>query len=129
MEMVVSFPDKARVNAQFGSFTVETDQPQPDGDGAAPTPFELFLASMATCAGIYIVGFCKSRGISTEGMKLIQKVDRDPTTKMATKVRQEILLPPDFPSQYTSAVIRAAEGCLVKKHLEHPPEFEVVTKQ
>jgi len=127
MEMIVNFPGGARVNAQFGSFTVETDQPQPGGEGAAPTPFELFLASMGTCAGIYIIGFCKMRGIPTDGIKLVQTVERDPATKMVTKLKQVIQLPPDFPSQYVSAVIRAAEGCLVKKHLEHPPAFEVVT--
>ncbi len=127
MEMVVSFPGGARVNAQFESFTVETDQPRPGGEGAAPTPFQLFFASMATCAGAYIAGFCQKRGIPTEGIKLIQTLDRDPATKMVTKVKQVIQLPPDFPSQYTSAVMKAAEGCLVKKHLEHPPAFEVVT--
>jgi ribosomal protein S12 methylthiotransferase accessory factor len=67
------------------------------------------------------------RGISAEGIRLSQTVEQDPKTKMVLKVRQEIQLPPDFPSQYTSAVVRAAESCLVKKHLEHPPEFDIVT--
>lgn len=128
MEIIVNFPGGNRVNAQFGSFTVETDQPGPGGGkGAAPTPFEVFLSSLATCAGFYVLGFCKMRGIPAEGIRLTQKVDRDPETKMVSKVRQEIQLPPDFPKQYTSAVIRAAESCLVKKHLEHPPAFEIVT--
>jgi putative redox protein len=128
MEIIVNFPGGNRVNAQLGSFTVETDQPKPaGGEGAAPTPFEVFLASLATCAGFYVLGFCKMRGIPAEGIRLIQKVDRDPETKMVIKVRQEIQLPPDFPNQYASAVVRAAESCLVKKHLEHPPAFEIVT--
>jgi ribosomal protein S12 methylthiotransferase accessory factor len=67
------------------------------------------------------------RGIPADGIRLVQKVERDPKTKMASKVRLEIQLPPEFPEQYTSAVIRAAESCLVKKHLEHPPSFEIVT--
>jgi ribosomal protein S12 methylthiotransferase accessory factor len=128
MEIIVSFPGGNRVNAQWGSFAVETDQPKPaGGDGAAPTPFEVFLASLATCAGFYVLGFCKMRGIPAEGIRLTQTVDRDPQTKMVSTVRQEILLPSNFPKQYTSAVIRAAESCLVKKHLEHPPAFEIVT--
>jgi ribosomal protein S12 methylthiotransferase accessory factor len=128
MEMMVDFPGALRVNAHFGSFTVATDQPKPGGgEGTAPTPFEMFLASLATCAGIYVLGFCKMRGIPPEGIRLIQKVDRSPETKLATKVRLEIQLPPSFPKQYTSAVIRAAESCLVKKHLENPPSFEIVT--
>jgi putative redox protein len=130
MEMIVDFPGGARVNAHFGSFTVETDQPQSSGgDGSAPSPFDLFLASLATCAGIYVLGFCKSRQIPSDGIRLIQKVERNAETKMAAKIRLEIQLPPDFPKQYASAVVRVAESCLVKKHLEHPPVFEVVTTE
>jgi putative redox protein len=117
------------VDAHFGSFTVRTDQPQVGGgEGGAPTPFELFLASLATCAGIYVLGFCKMRGIPTEGIQLIQTAERD-QNKMATRIRLEIQLPEGFPDQYTAAVVRAAEGCLVKKHLENPPAFEVVAKK
>jgi len=128
VEMTVDFPGGSCVHAHFGPFTVESDQPKSNGgEGAAPTPFQLFLASLATCAGYYVLGFCKMRGIPTEGIRLTQKIESDPATKMVSKVRVEIQLPPDFPKQYSSAVIRAAESCLVKKHLEKPPSFEVVT--
>lgn len=126
MDMTVEFPGGVRVDARFGSFTVRTDQPAPSGEGSAPTPFELFLASLATCAGFYVMGFCKARGISAEGIKLVQKTERDPKTKMAQKVAIEIELPAGFPEQYRAAVVKAAESCLVKKHLEQPPAFEVV---
>ncbi len=126
--MMVDFPGGARVNAHFGSFTVESDQPKPNGgEGAAPTPFELFLASLATCAGFYVLGYCRTRGISPEGIRLVQKLERDAVSKMVKKIRLEIHLPPEFPAKYSSAVIRAAESCLVKKHLENPPAFEIVT--
>ena len=116
MEMTVDFPGGARVNAHFGSFTVETDQPSSNGsEGTAPTPFEVFLASLATCSGIYVLGFCKTRGIPFEGIRL------------PSKIRLEIQLPQSFPRQYASALVRAAESCLVKKTLENPPAFEVVT--
>jgi len=116
------------VNAHFGPFTVETDQPRSSGaEGTAPTPFEVFLASLATCAGIYVLGFCQRRGIPYEGIRLVQKVERDALTKLPAKIRLEIQLPQSFPRQYVSAVIRAAESCLVKKTLENPPSFEVVT--
>ena len=128
MEITVNFPGGARVDAHFGSFTVATDQPTTlGGENSAPTPFELFLASLATCAGVYVQGFCKKRGIPSEGIRLIQKAERDPDTKMATKISLDIQLPAGFPEQYVPAVIRAAETCLVKKHLEKPPAFEVKT--
>jgi len=126
MDISVDFPGGARVDARFGSFIVRTDQPKAEGgEDAAPTPFELFLGSLATCAGYYVIGFCKARNISIEGIRLIQKDERSSTTKMVERILIEIQLPQGFPKEYESAVIRAAEKCLVKKHLEHPPSFAI----
>lgn len=128
MEMTVDFPGGTRVDAHFGSFVVSTDQPAGNGgQDTAPSPFELFLASLATCAGFYVLGFCKMRGIPSEGIRLVQKLERNPSTKMVGKVIVEIQLPEGFPQQYASAVVRAAESCMVKKHLENPPVFEINT--
>ncbi|MBN1567470.1 MAG: OsmC family protein [Acidobacteria bacterium] len=128
MEIAVNFPGGARVDARFGSFTVSTDQSVAlGGEESAPAPFDLFLASLATCAGAYVQGFCKMRGISTKDIKLIQKVERDPKTRMISKVFLDIQLPEDFPQHYVPAVIRAAESCLVKKHLGTIAAFEAST--
>ena len=126
MEIVVDFPGGSRVNAQIGSHTVKTDQPNENGgENTAPSPFEMFLGSLATCAGFYVLGFCKMRNIPSAGIRLIQKMERNPETKMVARIVQEIQLPPEFPKQYISAVQRAAGSCTVKKHLEQPPEFEI----
>jgi putative redox protein len=128
MEIAVDFPGGLRVDAHFGSFVVGTDQPvKSGGEGSLPAPFELFLASLATCAGFYVLGFCKARQIATDGIRLIQKVETNPVTKLISKVLLEIQLPQEFPQHYESAVIRAAESCLVKKTVENPPVFEVTT--
>ena len=126
MEMVISFPGGKRVDAAFDGYVVKTDQPpQGGGDGSAPTPFSLFLASMGTCAGIYVLGFCQQRGLPTEGIYLRQSVDFDPATHMVSQVNLTIELPADFPEKYTSALVRAAQLCAVKKHLENPPVINV----
>jgi ribosomal protein S12 methylthiotransferase accessory factor len=129
MEMIIDFPAGAKVDAHFGSFTVQTDQPPPSGEASAPTPFELFLASLGTCAGIYVVGFCRKRGIPTEGIRIIQRSHANPETGMVEKVDLEIQVPPSFPREYYSALVRSAELCKVKKTLEQPPQFEVVAKE
>ncbi len=127
MEIVVDFPGGARVDAHFGDFTVRTDQPFPSGEGSAPTPFATFLASIGTCAGIYVLGFCRQRGIPTEGLHLTERLEVDRSTGMVTKVLLDIQVPPSFPAKYKDAVIRSAEQCAVKKHFEHPPKFEIST--
>jgi ribosomal protein S12 methylthiotransferase accessory factor len=129
MEMLVDFPGGARVDAHFGPYTVKTDQPvMGGGSGSAPTPFALFLASMATCAGIYVLGFCQQRGLPTDGIRIIQRDLRNPATGMVGKVEMEIQVPPTFPEKYYSSLVRSAELCAVKKHLENPPDFDIVTK-
>lgn len=128
MDMLIDFPGGARVDAHFGEFTVKTDQsPAGGGESSAPAPFDYFLASLGTCAGIYILGFCRSRGIPTDNVRLHQREQVDPLTHLVTQVTFEIELPADFPERYKSAVIRAADQCKVKKHLEHPPAFEIYT--
>lgn len=124
MEMVIDFPGGARVDAHFGPFTVRTDQPP---SATAPTPFATFLASIGTCAGIYVLGFCQQRGLPTENMRIIQRMYSNPFTGMVQKIDLEIQLPPDFPDKYRDAVVRAAELCAVKKHFEQPPIFEITT--
>jgi len=128
MEMEITFPGGARVDANFGGMTVKTDQPvQGGGQGSAPTPFATFLASIGTCAGIYVLGFCQQRGIPTDGIKIVQRMQSDRTTGLVGQIDLEIQLQPDFPEKYKTAVIRSAEQCAVKKHLEHPPTFNVTT--
>ena len=128
-EMIIDFPGGARVDAHFGGFTVMTDQPaHAGGQGSAPAPFSLFLASLGTCAGIYVLGFCRQRGLPTEGIRIVQRMESDPATRMIAKVELEIQLPPEFPEKYKDAVIRSAEQCAVKKHIENPPQMVVTTK-
>ena len=130
MEMIIDFPGGARVDAHFGPYTVNTDQPpQGGGDGSAPTPFAVFLASMGTCAGIYVLGFCRQRGLSTDGIRIVQRMHSNPFSGMVSQVDLEIQVPPTFPEKYRPSLIRSAELCAVKKHFEQPPTFEITTKE
>ena len=130
MEMIIDFPSGARVDAHFGEFTVKTDQPpMGGGEGSAPTPFAVFLSSLGTCAGIYVLGFCRQRGLSTEGIRIVQRMYSNPMTGLVGKIDLEIQVPPSFPEKYRPALIRAADQCAVKKHFENPPEFEITTKE
>lgn len=124
MEMIIDFPGGSRVDAHFNGLTVPTDQPPA---ASAPTPFATFLASIGTCAGIYVLGFCQQRGIPTEGIRLVQRVHSNPLTHMVEEIDLEIQVPPAFPDKYRDSLIRSAELCAVKKHLEKPPTFDITT--
>jgi putative redox protein len=126
--MRVTFPGGKRVAAEFDGFVVETDQSAAHGgDGSAPEPFSLFLASLATCAGIYVLGFCQARGISTQGLAVRQDAVWGERGELR-EVRVIIDVPPGFPEKYLGAVRAAAAACKVKKVLAAPPEIVVETR-
>jgi len=124
MEIQVQSPGGLLVDARFGDFKITTDQPEADGGtNTAPSPFDLFLASLATCAGYYVTAFCRERDLPTEGIALKMTNDWNDQSHLAENITIEITLPAAFPEKYRRAVTRAAGMCTVKRHLEHPPEF------
>jgi putative redox protein len=124
--MKVTFPGNKRVDAEYHGHTIRTDQsPAGGGEGSAPQPFDLFLASIATCAGIYVKGFCDSRHIPTEGLGLEMGIEKDPKTHRISKLTLDIQLPEGFPEKHRESIVRAADLCSVKKHIHNPPEFEI----
>jgi ribosomal protein S12 methylthiotransferase accessory factor len=128
MEMIIRFPGGTRVDAEFGPYTVRTDQPHhAGGEASAPTPFATFLASIGTCAGIYVLGFCRQRGLPTDDLRIVQRMDVDKATGMVANIHLDIHVPAGFPVKYRDALVRSAEQCTVKKHMEAPPRFVVTT--
>ncbi len=128
MEMTVTFPGGLAVEAQMDQFTFRTDQPtDAGGEGSAPSPFQVFLSSIANCTGYFALAFCKERGISTEGMELTASFDRDPKTHKLTKAKIHLQLPPGFPEKYGKAILRTMDQCSVKRTIIDPPEFELAS--
>ncbi len=128
-EIKISFPGGLRVDADYKGFVIKTDQPvYSGGDGSAPAPFDLFLASIATCAGYYVLAFCNKREIPTEKTAVVMKTRKNPETKRIEKISIEIQLSPEFPEKYKKAVIKAVDSCSVKAHILSPPVFEMEAK-
>jgi ribosomal protein S12 methylthiotransferase accessory factor len=124
-EMEIRFPGGKKVSSDYNGFTIPTDQSAIDGgDNSAPTPSDLFFASLGTCAALYALRFCESRKIDTEKLKISLEFQSNEKNHMVEKIIFKINLPPEFPEKYTSALIKSMNLCYVKKHLEQPPEFE-----
>lgn len=124
-DIIVRFGGGLKVDAEYHGFTIKTDQPfHQGGEGSAPSPFELFLASLATCAGFYVLAFCLGRKLSTEGIEISMTMDKDPVTKMIAKITIRVDLPQGFPAKYKDAIVKAVDHCAVKSHILKPPSFE-----
>ena len=127
--MKVSFPGGKRVDAEYNGFTIRTDQSaRSGGEGSAPQPFDLFLASVATCAGFYVKAYCDARQIPADGLALQMHVERDHEGHRVGRLVVEILLPEGFPEKHREAIVRAADQCAVKKHILEPPVIEIATR-
>lgn len=126
-EIVVTLAGNKRIDARIGGHVVHTDQPVAGGgEDSAPTPFALFLASMGTCAGIFVAGFCQKRGLPTDGIRVVERVRYGEDGVLAA-VELDIEVPPEFPEKYREALVRVADGCSVKKAIQARPEFQVRT--
>jgi ribosomal protein S12 methylthiotransferase accessory factor len=128
MDIEVYFEEGAKVNARLGKHVVKTDQKERGGgEDSAPAPFDYFLVSLATCAGIYVKVFCDKRGIDSSKIRINQKHRNDPQTRKLIGIDLDIVLPEGFPEKYREAVIKAADQCAVKRLLKDPPDIEVRT--
>ena len=126
MEIHVTSPGGLLIDAQMGDFKVSTDQPLADGGtNTAPSPFDLFLASLATCAGYYVMAFCRERNLPTEGIALTMNNDWNEKDHLAENITIHITLPDDFPEKYRRAVQKVAGMCTVKRHMEKSPAFSI----
>ncbi len=122
--MRITLPGGKRVRAEYRGFTIQTDQPQAaGGDGSAPSPFDLFLASIGTCAGYYVLAFCQKRDIPTDEIELDMDVIRNEERHMVERIQIAISLPESFPERYVDACVKSAEQCAVKRHLQDPPSI------
>ena len=126
-EIVVTLPGGRRVDAQLGPFAVHTDQPRElGGEESAPSPFQLFLAAIGTCAGIFVQGFCAKRELPTVGIRIVQRMRYAEDGALAG-VELDIQVPPSFPEKYREALVRVADQCSVKKAIQAQPVFQVRT--
>jgi ribosomal protein S12 methylthiotransferase accessory factor len=128
MNIKITFEGNKKINAHVNGHVIKTDQPSHSGgENTAPAPYDLFLASLGTCAGIYVKSFCDQRGISTDGISLDQTMEWDAVAKKMGQITITIQLPATFPDKYKESLVKVAELCAVKKTIQDPPIMIVNT--
>ena len=128
MEIKVTLEDGKKVATQIGAHRIVTDQPTKyGGQDSAPAPFDLFLASIATCAGFFVKSYCDNKGIDADGIDLLMTTQVDEKTKQVTGFVTTITVPPSLPEKVHSALQRAVQQCTVKKTIDAQPAFTVET--
>lgn len=122
--IVASFPGGKRVLAHLGDQVIATDQTVANGgEGTAPEPFSLFLASLATCAGLFAFEFCQARKVDTTDLKVELVCDWDEPAHRYTSLELRVTPPKALPEKFYKALERSVNLCSVKRHLLTPPEL------
>jgi ribosomal protein S12 methylthiotransferase accessory factor len=130
MSMRIVFPGGKRVDAFYKAFTIRTDQPESvGGENTAASPFDLFLASLGTCAGYYVLAFCQRKSLPTDEITLTLNAVRDEAGQSIARVEIHIALPGDFPMEYVDACARAAEQCAVKSYLKDALRVHITARR
>lgn len=124
MELKVTFPEKLNISADYKGFKILADIGE-GSDHNAPRPMDLFLASLATCASSYILGFCRNRNIPTDNISVSAEYEIDENTHLVKKINYKINIPADFPEKYKGALPHVMEKCHVARHFKFPPEINV----
>jgi putative redox protein len=119
------------------SFTVQTrnhlilcDQPKENsGSDKAMTPPELFLASLGTCVGYYVVQFCEARNLDAGDLNIQVDGEILPNPGRIGRIAIRIRLPFELEEEKIKALIRAATHCTIHNTLMHPPDVRVEVAQ
>jgi len=124
MKMNISFAGESKLFIKYKDFIIKTDQPiKYGGNDSYPDPFSLFISSIGACVGYYILSFCHRRKISIEGIELILETKNN--EMMVEQIIIKINTNVNFPEKYKKSIIRVANLCKVKKHLENPPLIDI----
>ncbi|PIE55719.1 MAG: osmotically inducible protein OsmC [Desulfobulbus propionicus] len=122
----VAFPSASQVSATVGRHVIISENPGAVDIPEYPSPFELFLASIVSCAASYARGFCLARKLSTAGLHLSMAYERTPDKPEIKWLELRLQLPEGFPEKYRAGILRAIDQCAVKKNILVPPAFKIV---
>lgn len=103
------------------------DQPvDAGGTDIAPTPVELFAASLATCVAFYAGRYLKRHGLRREGLRVRSEFTM--ATDLPARVeslRLVVVPPPELPARRQAALLAVASHCTVHNTLHDPPAIRI----
>lgn len=114
----VTFTGNKKIDVEFKDYTIKTDQSEKNGGEAdAPEPFDVFIASLGACAGVYAKSFCDTRKLSTDHWHLFVEVVFKKGQKRMDQVNITLNVDAGFPEKYIKPIIKSMNSCAVKNQL------------
>ncbi len=108
--------------------TVTIDLPSDfGGSDKGPTPPELFIDAIGSCMGVYIITYCNTVGLNTEGLTI--KIDWEKELKEKPAYLKKIDVKIDLPNAEVGvrkeALLKIAHSCLVHQTIKRNPEIHI----
>lgn len=127
MQLMIEHEEAMCFAAGSGEHRITIDLPEPQGgSGRGLAPPQLFMASLGTCIGVYVVDYCESVGVPSRGLKIHMRWEQMSRPKRIGRIHAEVLMPDaDIEPQRLAAIRRVAEQCLLINTLRQAPAFDV----
>ena len=93
------------------------------GKDTGPTPPELFIASLASCVGMYLVFYCEKAKLDPAGIKI--ETNYEKTADRIVKISVEFSLPSAQSEKERREALIWAEKCLIHNTINHKPEIKI----
>jgi putative redox protein len=118
-----------RFSIAIRDHTIEVDQHRDDGgEDSAPTPLELFLASLASCVAHYARRYLRRHDLPTEGLHVECRWEMAKNPARVRSIDIDLTIPDGVPEERREALIAVASHCTVHNSVIHAPEVRVMAR-
>jgi len=128
--LTVAYQGGIKFEAMTGKHKLIIDLPPEKGgtdEGMAPP--DLFVASLGSCIGVYVVRYCQNAKIDTEGCAISLDWSLSDDKKSIAAVEVKIRLPKADPGPRARAVLEAARSCLIHNTLHGGLNVDISLEQ
>jgi putative redox protein len=126
IETTIRYLNGVQFEVEARGHTLVCDQPREGGgDDAGMTPPELMLASLASCAGYYVVQYLKFRTLPLEGLTVRVEAEKAQQPARLGSFRILVDAPQITDPRHFTGIHRAAEKCLIHNTLLHSPSIAI----
>lgn len=105
---------------------VTVDQPEAmGGEDSAPTPTELFVASLASCVAFYARRYLARHDLPVEGLRVETSYEMGTRPSRVSSFDVKVHLPEGVPEDRHKALMAMVSHCTVHSTLQHEPDVSI----
>ncbi len=125
-EVVVAHQGGDRFIATVRGHQIIVDQPvSAGGEDTAPTPTEVFVASLATCVGFYARRYLARHDLPTEGLSVDAWFELGGRPAQVTSLVVRLTVPDGVPDDRRAPLLAMASHCTIHNTLLNPPHVDI----